>query len=388
MRGLALGACVIVPFGTTTAVGYVVGFPDALPPDLPAANVRPIAARVAGTGADIAPAVLETARFLSRHYFCDIAQAVLSVVPQAQAAQTEKRFVLCDGYDAALPGIVTKSHREVILALSNLPERAATEAQLSALLGGAKVTSPIKILRDKKILREEWRVLPPKVSAKMVKAVRLLVTWDDAEAEADRRETAKKPAQATLLRKLIEIGGGPLPLAEAKAMGASESAVKRLAEDGVVAVEAMEVRRRPFRFDSAAAVPPVLMGEQEHAVADIKARLDSGAANTALAVRCHRVGKNRGVPALDCGNAPPGAHGSCSRSRNRADYAGGGSVPGANRRPRGDAAFRFVAGRKARRVATGGAGQGGCRGRGAFRDFRAASERRSNRGGRGTRIKL
>ncbi|MBC8140517.1 MAG: primosomal protein N', partial [Armatimonadetes bacterium] len=282
LSGLPVGACVVVPFGTTTAIGYVVGFPDALPADLPEENVKPIAARVVGQGADIAPAVLETARYLSRHYFCDIAQAVLSVVPQAQAAQTEKRVVLCDGYDIALPGITTKSHREVILALSNLPGRAATVPQLSALLGGATLTSPIKILREKGILREEWRVLPPKVSAKSVKSVRLLVTWDDAEDEANRREEAKKPAQAILLRKLIEIGGGPLPLAEAKAMGATDAAVKRLEETGVIAVENMEVRRRPFRFDSAAAVPPVLMGEQEHAVAEIKTRLDSGVANTAL----------------------------------------------------------------------------------------------------------
>lgn len=282
LADLRTGSCVVVPFGKQTAIGYITGFSDTLTAGLDESVVRDIFAAVSGDGAAIPPAVLETARFLSRNYFCDIAQAVLSVVPGTQSAHTEKRYHLVEGYETVLPGISTKSHREVILALSNLPERAATEAQLSALLGGAKVTSPVKILKDRGVLTEAWRVLPPKVSAKKVNAVRLLVNWDDAEIESDKREAAKKPAQALLLRKLIEIGGGPLPVPEARAMGATDAAVKRLEADGFVAVEAIEVRRRPFRFDSAAAVAPVLMGEQETAVAEVRRRLDSGKANVAL----------------------------------------------------------------------------------------------------------
>lgn len=282
LADLRTGSCVVVPFGKQTAIGYITGFSDTLTAGLDESVVRDIFAAVSGDGAAIPPAVLETARFLSRNYFCDIAQAVLSVVPGAQSAHTEKRYHLVEGYETLLPDISTKSHREVILALSNLPERAATEAQLSALLGGAKVTSPVKILKDRGVLTEAWRVLPPKVSAKKVNAVRLLVNWDDAEIESGKRESAKKPAQALLLRKLIEIGGGPLPVPEARAMGATDAAVKRLEADGFVAVEAIEVRRRPFRFDSAAAVAPVLMGEQETAVAEVRRRLDSGKANVAL----------------------------------------------------------------------------------------------------------
>jgi primosomal protein N' (replication factor Y) len=279
---LQVGSCVVVPFGKQTAIGYITGFSDTLPAGLDESAVREIFAVVSGDGAAIPPPVLETARFLSRNYFCDIAQAVLSVVPGTQSAHTEKRYRLIDGYETLLPDISTKSHREVILALSNLPGRAATEAQLAALLGGVKVTSPLKILKDRGVLGEEWQVLPPKVAAKKVNAVRLLVNWDDAEIESTKREAAKKPAQALLLRKLIEIGGGPLPLPEARAMGATDTSVKRLVEDGFIAVESVEVRRRPFRFDSKAAVAPVLMGEQETAVAEVRRRLDSGKANVAL----------------------------------------------------------------------------------------------------------
>ena len=52
-----------------------------------------------------------------------------------------------------------------MLALANLPEQAATEDELSDLLGGARVSSPLRLLRERGVLGEEWRVLPPKTGA-------------------------------------------------------------------------------------------------------------------------------------------------------------------------------------------------------------------------------
>ncbi|MBC7806067.1 MAG: primosomal protein N', partial [Akkermansiaceae bacterium] len=77
---LQTGSCVVVPFGKQTAIGYVTGFSEGLPDGLDESVVREILATVSGDGAGIPGPVLETARFLSRNYFCDLAQAVLSVV--------------------------------------------------------------------------------------------------------------------------------------------------------------------------------------------------------------------------------------------------------------------------------------------------------------------
>ena len=94
---------------------------------------------------------------------------------------------------------------------------------------------------------------------------------------------AKAPGQARLLRALAAAGGGPVPVAEILAGAESTpAAVKRLEADGLAQTETIEVRRRPFKFVSGAAVPPMLMGEQEAAVAEVRKRLDSRQANASL----------------------------------------------------------------------------------------------------------
>lgn len=279
---LGPGACVVVPFGKQTAIGYVVSVAEAPPEKLDPEAIKDVAARVSGDGATLPAAVLQTARWMAQAYQADLSQCVRCVIPDAQAAHVVRRVALADGWEAALPEITTVSHRQVILALSNLPERAATEDELSDLLGGARVTSPLQLLRKRGVLEDRWSVEPPRAGARRVKAVRLLVVWDDAEAEAVKRE-AKAPAQARLLRSLAQAGGGPLPLAEALALAqASPAAVKRLEADALIESESLEVRRRPFKFVSGAAVPPTLMREQEAAVEEVKRRLDSRQANTAL----------------------------------------------------------------------------------------------------------
>jgi primosomal protein N'' len=281
-EGLAPGACVVVPFGKQTAIGYVIGLGEEIPADLAEEAIRDIAARVSGDGASLPPAVLATAKWMAQTYFTDLAQAVRCVIPNAQAAHVVRRVALAPGWEAALPEISTLSHRQVILALSNLKGGAATEAELSALLGGVRVASPLQILRKKGILEDRWTVEPPRAGARKVKALRLLVTWDDAEEQAVARE-AKAPGQARLLRALAAAGGGPVPLAEILAGAESTpAAAKRLEADGLLQTEVIEVRRRPFRFVAGAAVPPVLMGEQEAAVGEVRKRLDSRQASVAL----------------------------------------------------------------------------------------------------------
>ena len=175
-EGLAPGACVVVPFGKQTAIGYVIGLGEEIPADLAEEAIRDIAARVSGDGASLPPAVLATAKWMAQTYFTDLAQAVRCVIPNAQAAHVVRRVALAPGWEAALPEISTLSHRQVILALSNLKGGAATEAELSALLGGVRVASPLQILRKKGILEDRWTVEPPRAGARKVKALRLLRT--------------------------------------------------------------------------------------------------------------------------------------------------------------------------------------------------------------------
>ena len=275
------GACVAVPFARREAIGYVVALGETPPPDLAPDAIRDILAPVTGDGASLPPAVLATARWMARTYLCDLAQAVRCVIPDAQAAHVVRRIALAEGWEARLPEITTLSHRHLVLTLA-ARGGAATEQELAEAAGGARITSPLSLLKQRGVLRDHWTVEPPRAGARRVKAVRLSVPWDDAENAAAARE-GKAPGQARLLRALASAGGGPLPLAEALALSqASADAAKRLEAAQLVESEILEVRRRPFKFVAGAAVPPMLGAEQQAAVTEITGRLDSRTANVAL----------------------------------------------------------------------------------------------------------
>lgn len=278
---VAPGACVVVPFGTHQAIGYVIGVTERPPEQLEAVTIKDVFARVTGDGATLPAAVLQTARWMAQTYLCDLAQCVRCVIPDAQAAHVVRRITLAKGWEATLPEITTTSHRQVIVALSGFPA-GATETELTAAVGGVKITSPLQLLRKRGLLTDTWSVEPPRIGARKVKAIRLLLNWDEAETQAVSRE-AKAAGQARLLRALAAAGGGPLPASEVlTGAEATPAAAKKLETDGLVAIETIELRRRPFKLAGGAAVPPQMSGEQQAALDDIKQRLDSRVANTSL----------------------------------------------------------------------------------------------------------
>lgn len=281
-EGLSPGTCVIVPFGTREATGWVIGLTDAPPDGLAPDAIKDITARVTGDGASVPLAVLQTARWMAQNYLADLAQSVKCALPDAQTAHVVRRYALTSDWETVLPTITTPSHRQVVTVLATFPDCAATEEELSEAVGSAKITSPVQILRKRGVLRDLWSVEPPRSGARKVRAVRLVPNWDEAEAEAVKRED-KAPAQARLLRALVAAGGGPVPAAEIlRGAESSPAAAKKLEDSGLTITEIVEVRRRPFRFVAGAAVPPLMTGEQSTAVDEIKAKLDTRQANTSL----------------------------------------------------------------------------------------------------------
>lgn len=274
MESLEPGACVVVPFGRQEVLGYVVAVDVPLPPEVEASAVREILARVEGDGAAIPEPVLKTAQWMAREYLCDLATAIKCVIPDTQAAHISKRVQLQPGWEEALTEITTTSHRQLITTLAGFPDGAATKDELEKALG-AKVDSPVRLLKQRGLLGEVFTIEPPRIGAKRVKAAKLLVVWDDAEAAAQARE-AKAPAQAKLLRALANAGGGPVPVTQlVKEAEASPAALKKLETDGLIEIETLSLRRKPYALNFTAVVAPELMGEQKVALDEIKRRLDA-----------------------------------------------------------------------------------------------------------------
>ena len=293
---LQSGSCVVVPFGTREAIGFVISVSQRVPDFLEADAIKDIAAVVTGEGTTLPDAVLKTARWMAQTYLVDLALCVRTAVPDAQTAHIVRRFRLTDAFLAdptRLAAISTASHRAVAEFLLTQDDHAATEEQIAASLDGAKVTSPIKLLKERGVIADMWSVAPPRVGAKQVKAVRLIPNWDEAEAIAVTWETTLAGAndrdrkslggRVRLLRALIAVGGGPLPQSELlERAEATPSAVQKLETANLVAVETLLMRRRPFKLAGGAAMPPMLSGEQTAALEIIKTRLDTKEANVAL----------------------------------------------------------------------------------------------------------
>ena len=280
-NALTPGACVVVPIGTRETTGYVVSFLDSLPADVTIEQIRPILAQVAGDGATLPPAVLATARWISQTYFCDLATTVQAAIPGGLSAQIVRKCALSPDWEAHLANTNTLSHRELLMALSQMPDGVATEKELETALK-SKVASPITLLKKRGAIVDRWVLAPPRVAPRRVKMLRLRITWDDAEVAAQSRE-AKAPAQARLLRTIAQTGG-QMPLAEAlsEAQASGGASVKRLVDDGLILEEVVTVRRKPFRVNSASVAPPILTPEQDAAVTEIRRRLDTRQANTVL----------------------------------------------------------------------------------------------------------
>jgi primosomal protein N' (replication factor Y) (superfamily II helicase) len=282
---LTLGDCVVVPFGTREAIGYVLELSESAPTEIEIEKIRDVTARVIGDGASLPIAVLQTAQWMARNYLADLGSVIRSIVPPAQAAQVVKRYALCEGWEAKLTEITTISHRQVIEMLASFNQKgepAATEKELVAALGGVKIDSPLRLLKQREILTERWEIVPPRMGAKKVKAVRLLLNWDDAESTAFQKEE-KSPAQSRVLRLLAQSGGGPLPLTQVYSEAQTTAAViKKLVGEGALEEQVLLLRRRPYKAAGGAAVPPMLMREQAVAVDEIAKRLDTQKQNVCL----------------------------------------------------------------------------------------------------------
>ncbi|MDX1935146.1 MAG: primosomal protein N' [Capsulimonadales bacterium] len=294
---LAVGTCVVVPFGYQEAIGFVLALSERAPDHLEAETIKDVAGLVTGEGAHLPDAVLKTAQWMSRNYLTDLALCVRTVVPDAQTAHIHRRYRLApdwaECWQDRLAEIRTATHRDVVRVLGERPERAGTEAQIADALNGAKLTSPLSLLRQRGVLIDEWRVDPPKIGAKQVKAIRLLPNWDEAEsiaatwevalAGATDRERKSLEGRVRLLRTLIESGGGPIPTAELLARtDATAVHLKKLEAGNLVETETITLRRKPFKLAGGAAVPPMPTGEQTAAVEAVKQRLDGREANVVL----------------------------------------------------------------------------------------------------------
>jgi primosomal protein N' (replication factor Y) len=267
---VAVGQAVYVPFGSRTLQGVVLEvtdeprFPETR--DIIAAVDRPL----------LSPERAALARWISEHYLAPIFDCVALMLPPGfrRKPLTLLRPLVSPEDIAALE--LTPRQRQVLEALAGSRETEAEELRQELRLRG--LGAVIEQLADRGLIERTYELGPPKVRAKVVPHVRLLVESEAAgellDAASGRRVRARREPMVAALNALAEEGS--LPLAKLRAQTSiSPAALRELVERGLVAIEDVEVERDPLAaLEVSPRGPPPLTSAQEGAYREIASALE------------------------------------------------------------------------------------------------------------------
>jgi primosomal protein N' (replication factor Y) len=281
---VAVGQAVYVPFGSRTLQGVVLEVTEE--PRFP--ETRDIIA-VVDARPFLSPERAALARWISDHYLAPLFDCVALMLPPGfrRKPLTLLRPLLPGEDIAALE--LTPRQRQVLEALSGRREVEADE--LRQELGLRSLGVVIDQLAGRGLVERTYELGPPKVRAKVVPHVRLLVAAEAArgdaagallDADGGRPARARREPIVAALNALADVGQ-LLPLAKLRAQtGISPAGLRALTERGLVAIEDLEVERDPLAdLEVSPRQPPALTPAQEGAYKEIATafeRPDSGVA--------------------------------------------------------------------------------------------------------------
>ncbi len=236
---LRIGCYVRVPLGSREALGYVVGLQDAFS----GKAAKPISALVHPDPLFDAE-LLGVAEWMAGRYHASLAETLRCVVPEGLATRLRTRVSLQNLPDpeAAAAALERRSPQ-----LASLLRLLATEGEidthaLRTRWEGKDPAAALARLRSRGWIREETDLdgltAGPRLAAAWVSAL----PPEALHAEAEARKT-RAPAQAQALALFLRRGPAPLLAKEATALGASQSALRALAREGLLRQERVPVRR-------------------------------------------------------------------------------------------------------------------------------------------------
>jgi primosomal protein N' len=161
-----VGAAVVVPFGSQTAVGHVVGITETCPPEM-TAKIKPITG-VLEHGADFDEALYELTRWVADQTLCDLRDAVRLIAPEVMTSQIITTLRLAEDWEGKLAGTRSEAQQEIAAALASLGGSAEIGAVAKAL-ERPKLGPALAELRKKGIVTEQRAVRRPVARRKMRK---------------------------------------------------------------------------------------------------------------------------------------------------------------------------------------------------------------------------
>lgn len=278
---LRVGACVHIRFNGRETLGYVIARRKLSMDDPLVPKLHDLLA-VLEDAVSINAEQLQTVRWMSERYVCDLLSAVRCVAP---AILGNKVVTVTSLKDPTLRGAdlgdsLPQAHIVETLRAIEIDG----EAELEALRDAANLpgfSTAYAALIQKGALTEVRRIARPKAVGKKIKVYSL-----GAAADVLQSAGRRSPQQQRLLNAILErtrSGESPLTSEELQeAAQASAASLKGLVDKGLVKVEEKVVHRSPHSGIHQRTVAPPLSPGQQQAVEKLRACISSGQHQTVL----------------------------------------------------------------------------------------------------------
>jgi len=253
----AVGMPVLVPLGGREQLGYILSIGE-IPDGLEGKRLRPLKA-IPRPEPAFDTRLVELLRWVAREYCCSLAEALPLAVPERHGAELQT-VVSLEEWDGSVPqrvGLLTRQTLEALhKALADAGGRLSRDG-LEAAVRAPNLSQALRRARAEGWVKEEQQLLPPKVHAKSVKAVRVassLTAQSDSSAKLGKR-------QQEVLDFLRSRNGDAIAQQElCTRLKVDPQVVNALIGKGLLEATRLNVRRAPGGYgsgrDSAPALTP------------------------------------------------------------------------------------------------------------------------------------
>ena len=272
------GQLVRVPFGARPAQGIILSLTETLPPLPDGTRVRPLDA-ISDEIPVLTPAQLDLARWIAETTLSPLAETVWAMVPPGLEERAHVMVERTEDGHESVEGGMQQAETEPPSSvprppsrlgpvqqaiLSTLDERGPLRLDELAEIVGRTATTSLNGLIERGLVRKRWRLEPPSIKPRTIRVARLAVSPSEVRAARPRlgRDTPEAVALAWLAAS-----DDPLPTVAqlTKATGVKDSALKRLAADGLLGLTQKRTLIVTVRVanEHLSPPPPSLVGKGE-----------------------------------------------------------------------------------------------------------------------------
>ena len=276
----AAGMPVLVPLGGREQLGYILSV-DHLPSGPESIRLKPIKA-IPRPERAFEPHTLQLLQWLAREYRCSLADALPLTVPERHGVELQSLLILGD-WDGTIPGRIGLLTQQTAAALHRALTEAGGSLSRDAIETAVRAPNVGPVLRRAKAegwVREERVLLPPRVHAKVVKAVRLAPVAAEC-AEAKKARLGKR--QEAVLEYLQARAGEVVAQRQICAdLDVTSEVVNGLVRKGYLEETQVAIRRAPSGYGTGRDTAPELTPFQGAAADGIHGAMQRGEGETIL----------------------------------------------------------------------------------------------------------